>query len=74
LLPNRRPIHDWPKRGPGYEAYRLFGTTTAISLNGSFSIDDKSSMNMGVFSDRTRGGGGIEYRDSRIELRYLIRY
>jgi hypothetical protein len=63
-----------PTFGPDFFAYRLRGTTDTARINGSFALDDRSSLNLVYADERTDAAGGIYYRSHRVNLLYAWRY
>jgi len=63
-----------PTFGPDFFAYRLPGTTDTARINGSFALDDRSSLNLVYADERTDASGGISYRSHRVNLLYAWSY
>jgi len=63
-----------PTFGPDFFAYRLRGTTDAATLNGSWALDDRSSINLSYGAGRTRAYDGLDYRSWVATISLAYRY
>jgi hypothetical protein len=57
-----------PAFGPGFFAYRLRGTTTTATLNLSYALSDRASLNLTYADARTRAYDGLDYRNRATTL------
>ncbi|HKE39599.1 MAG TPA: hypothetical protein VKG21_07165 [Casimicrobiaceae bacterium] len=63
-----------PTFGPDFFAYRLRGTTDTATLNGSWALDDRSSINLSYSAERTRAYAGLDYRSWVATISLAYRY
>jgi len=71
---NSDAIAAYPTFGPDFFAYRLGETTNAAKLSSSWALDERSSLNVVYFEERTDAAGGIYYRSHSANLVYAWRY
>jgi hypothetical protein len=57
-----------PAFGPGFFAYRLRGTTTTATLNLSYALSDRASLNLTYADARTSAYDGLDYRNRATTL------
>jgi hypothetical protein len=57
-----------PAFGPGFFAYRLRGTTTTATLNLSYALGDRASLNLTYADAHTRAYDGLDYRNRATTL------
>lgn len=57
-----------PAFGPGFFAYRLRGTTATATLNLSYALGERASLNLTYADARTRAYDGLDYRNRATTL------